>query len=402
MSEPYDVPPAGGTGATASLDLSAAPQHQVNSYQGKPVKAPRQIPDRPLPRMGWQKVWYMLMCAFDKPHLIPKLGRKESAILSTAYDEAVAMNLALDEAKRRRAMRSGSIAYLRDLTNQVPNLNFAFWNTKGASATTTTTVIATAVLAEYSRTTTVLIDGNPAAGTCAARYGLNTGDTVTAQQLAQDICDDNEELAHRDFKSQINRARPSANGVRVVSADSIMYEHRRLNGKSMGRVLELMGHNSEYLAVDTGNDIGDVVSRAVAGFADVFIFTANVGVPDSLRKLSTSMETLRNLGFEDKVKHSVVVISNIPPGKKLDDYRMFLNEVSFADEVTRTLEHKFDGQFVGIAHDEYIALDRIVDLDKLDWETLQSYITVACSILQQSPKLRTLNLEGNNPTAPVV
>lgn len=357
----------------------------------KTRKQPKQMPDRPIPMMGWPVFWYGFMKLIGKPHRVPKLSKKEAFLLAERA-----------EAERKLDVRGGSIEYLRELTNQVPNLNFAFWNTKGASATTTTTVITTAVLAEYSRTTTVLIDGNPAAGTCAARYGLNYGDTVTTQQLAQDIRDD-ELLSHRDFKTQINKARPSKNGVRVVSADSIIDEHRRLNGKSTARVLELMGHNSEYMAVDTGNDIGDVVARAIASFADVFIFTANVGVPDSLRKLSTSMETLRNLGFEDKVNHSVVVISNLPEGSELEDYRMFLNEVSFEDKVTRQLEHKFDGQFLGVPRDAYIALDRVVDLEKLDWETQQSYITVASSILQQSPKLRTLvssNLpEGTVPTA---
>jgi hypothetical protein len=60
--------------------------------------------------------------------------------------------------------------------------------------------------------------------------------------------------------------------------------------------------------------------------------------------------------------------------------------------VTRTLDHKFDGKFLGVPHDEYVALDRIVDLEKLSWETLQAYITVVSSILQQSPKLRTLSV----------
>lgn len=372
-------------GPSHLVKAGSAPQRPPRAVKQRKVKQPKPMPDRPIPTMGWQAGWYRLLCLFGKRHMVPRLSAAEAELLAQRA-----------EAERMESVRAESIEFLRELTDQVPNLNFAFWNTKGASATTTTTVISTAVLAEYSRTTTVLIDGNPAAGTCAARYGLNYGDTVTTQQLAQDIRDD-EELAHRDFKSQINKARPSKNGVRVVSADSIIDEHRRLNGKSTSRVLELMGHNSEYLAVDTGNDIGDVVARAIAGFADVFVFTANVGVPDSLRKLSTSMETLRNLGFEDKVNNAVVVISNLPPGKELDDYRMFLNEVSFEDKVTRTLDHKFDGKFLGVPHDEYVALDRIVDLERLNWETLQAYITVVSSILQQSPKLRTLSV-GTPPT----
>lgn len=392
----HDSSPAGG-----SRVVTGKPDHVKNegrkaSRKPAAVKTPPEIPDRPIPKLGWPAFQYKLMLALNKPHRIPKLGRKEARLLSEAYDAAVEMDAEWTEARRKESVRTSSISNLRGLTDQVPSLSFAFWNTKGASATTTTTVLTTAILAEYTRTMTVLVDGNPAAGTCAARLGLDYGDTVTTQQLAQDIQED-EQLAHRDFKSQINRARPSTNGVRVVSADSIIDEHRRLSGKGMSRVLELMGHNSEFLGIDTGNDIGDVVARAIAQSVDVFIFTANVGVPDSLRKLSTSMETLRNLGFSEKVNNSVVVISNLPPGSDLNDYRMYLNAVSFEDKVTRQLDHKFDGQFLGVPRDSYVALDRIVDLDMLSWDTHQAYITVASAILEQSPKLRTMSDHSSGP-----
>lgn len=343
---------------------------------------------RPVPRMGWPAFWYGVKRLFKSSAAPPALSRKERDLLSQAYDEALAEEVARQEARRQCEVRAGSLKNLTDLANQVPSLTFGFWNTKGAGATTTTAVNTMAMFAEEIRgITTLIIDGNPAAGTCAARYGLNYGDTITTQELARDIRDD-EDLRHRDFKSVINEARPSKHGVRVVSADSIMDEHRRLTGKSTSRVLELMGYNSEYMGVDTPNDVGEVVARAIAGYVDVFVFTANIGVPDSLRKLSTTMETLRRLGFEDKVNHSVVVISNLPKGGDLGYYRKFLNEVNYEDEVTRNLEQLFDGQFVGVTHDGYVALDRIVDLDKLGWETYQDYINVATSILCQSPKLR--------------
>jgi MinD-like ATPase involved in chromosome partitioning or flagellar assembly len=330
------------------------------------------MPDRPIPTMGWKSVWYKLLVLVGQKHRVPRVNRKEYMAL----------------------VRAESIANLRDLTNQVPSLSFAFWNTKGGASKTPTAVHTAEVLVEYSRTLTVLVDGNQAAGTCAARYGLNYGDTVTTHGLARSI-DDNEELAHRDFRSQISLARQSAKGVRVVSAESIVDDQRQLSGKGMARVLELMYHNSEYLGIDTGNNLVEALARSIGEFSEVFVFTANAQNDgtrgnDTLRKLATSMETLRKLGFEDKVNNAVIVISNLPKGKDLNDYRVYLNEVSLNDEVTRQLEHKFDGQFVGVPHDAYVARDGIVDLEKLSWETLQAYITVVSAILQQSPKLRTI------------
>ncbi len=355
----------------------------VRTGQPQPRVAPRRpvqqrkdrskpMPDRPIPAMGWQAGWYKLMCILGQRHRVPRVGSKEQRVLD----------------------RQAGVAYLRSLTDQVPSLSFAFWNTKGGASKTPTAVHAAEVLSEHSRTLTVLIDGNQAAGTCAARYGLDYGDTVTTHQLSRNIRE-GEELAHRDFKSQITLARPSAKGVRVVSAESIVDDQRQLSGKGMARVLELMGHNSEYLVVDTGNNVVESLARSIGEYVDVFVFTANAQNDatrgnDTLRKIATTMDTLRKLGFEDKVNHAVVVISNMPKGKDLDDYRLYLNEVTLEDKVKRMLDHKFDGKFVGVPHDAHVARDGIVDLEALSWETLQAYIEVVSAILEQSPKLRSL------------
>lgn len=344
-----------------------APKHP--KPQNEKIKP---MPNRPIPTMGWPAIWYKLMLLLNQKHRVPKVNTKEQRILD----------------------RQEAVAYLREMTDRVPCLSFAFWNTKGGASKTPTAVHAAEVLSEYSRTLTVLVDGNQAAGTCAARYGLDYGDTVTTHQLARNIRDD-EQLAHRDFRSQITQARPSAKGVRVVSAESIVDDQRQLSGKGMARVLELMSHNSEYLVLDTGNNVVESLARAIGAFADVFVFTANAQNDatrgnDTLRKIATTMDTLRKLGFEDKVNNSVVVISNMPSGKELDDYRLYLNEVTLDDKIKRQLEYKFDGKFVGVPHDAHVARDGIVDLEALNWETLQAYIAVVSAILEQSPKLRTL------------
>lgn len=366
--------PAAGTPHLVKAGSASRPK--VKTKPRSRVKTSKQMPDRPIPTMGWPAVWYKVLCLFGQRHRVPEMNDKESKIL----------------------IRAESIAELRDLTNQVPTLSFAFWNTKGGAAKTPTAVHTAATFAEYARVTTILVDGNQAAGTCAARFGLNYSDTVTTQEVARTIRKD-EELAHRDFKTQISQARPSKEGVRVVSADSIIDEHRRLDGTAMGRVLELMNYNTEFMGIDTGNDIGDVVARAIAEHVDVFVFTANAGPngKDSLRKLATSMQTLRNLGFAEKVDNSVVVISNVPQRAELDDYRMYLNEVSFTDQVTKQLESRFVGMFLAVPRDSFIAQDTIVDLERLEWETLQAYITLACAVLRQSPKLRSPLSDGTTP-----
>ncbi|HET8690122.1 MAG TPA: hypothetical protein VFL81_01680 [Candidatus Saccharimonadales bacterium] len=342
---------------------------------------------RPVPKMGFPAFWYGVMRLFNENATPPKLGRKEREVLAKAYDEALAEEAERQEAQWRIDVRNKTVSAIRDLSNQVTSLVFGCANTKGAGACTTTMVYLSTYLAEISRVVTLLVDGNQAAGTCAARLDIDYGETITTQELADSI-GLNEVLEHRDFKQVISRARPSDRGVRVISAIDIADENTRLTGSSTARVLELGGLNSEYMGVDTPNDITDTVSREIFAKIDVFIFTAYVGIPDSLRKIATSMETLRRLGFGDKVDNSIVVICGLQPDEDLDYYRMYLNKVSYRDEVTERLDHKFKGQFLGIPHDPYVRLDQIVDIDKLAWETQQAYIDLLIAMFEQSPKLR--------------
>lgn len=388
-----------GTGAAMSPNLGEpvqpAPTHvRERRYEAVPewsdtatTTALVSPPIKAVPLSGLRAVLYKLLLAFGV-ELLMKRSRGDRKVLDAAHEEASEINRNFDEMHRREQVRSESYVELRKQTDNVGSAIFAFFNTKGASGTTTTTVHFSAVLAEVSRTLVSLIDGNPAAGTCAARLGKNDGETVTIQQLASDLKGDRD-LARRSFRDEMSKARPSENGVRVISADPIIQEQRRLSGEGMGNVLSLLSAMSEFVTIDTANDIGDVPMKEVARRADVFIFTANVAIPDSLRKLATSMETMRALGHHEKVNKSVVVISNIPEGKTAEDYRRFLNEVDFEDHVVRRLEQLFDGIFMGVHHDPYIALDRVVDLGKLQWHSLQSYVNMAISALCQAQVLRS-------------
>jgi hypothetical protein len=106
-----------------------------------------------------------------------------------------------------------------------------------------------------------------------------------------------------------------------------------------------------------------------------------VRIKDSLRQLAISEETLREWGFQDKVDNSVVVISNIPHGKDLDDYRRYINLHDYKDNLVR--EIPFKGQTLGVPHDPYIALDREVNLEELEWHTAQAYLAIAIAIFEQ-------------------
>ncbi|HXH04867.1 MAG TPA: hypothetical protein VNI82_00375 [Candidatus Nitrosotenuis sp.] len=286
----------------------------------------------------------------------------------------------ITEQERRESVRRESIAQLRQLKDEVPDFTVAFLNTKGAAATTTTAVHTASVVGDITRSVLLLLDANPASGTSAARLGKDRGETLTVGGLNDEF-----EMMNT-FKRFIRKISPTRYSVRPVSSDSVVTDDRDLESMEMSKLLGGLQANSEYLFVDTANVITNKTSLAVVSAADVLVFTANVAVHDSLRQLGTTMETLRRRGFVDKVNNSVVVISNLPPGADLDDYRKFQHDVNLRDKVTKEYPGHI-GSFMSVPYDLLITRDQEVDLGALNWETFQAYLEIGIAIFSQAKLL---------------
>lgn len=320
---------------------------------------PETRPNRPVPTEGMPATLHRLAMAFGINY-VPQLSLSEQLRL---------------EQEARMRQKAAAIQRLNELTDLVPTLNVAFIGVKGGAATTTTMAHAASVMGDNTRTMLVASDFNPASGTGAARLGKDYDETVTLRELLRDL--DNLEV-FRDF---IRRIRPTRYSVRVVSANDITSSSDHLTGGDAKRMLNTISCNAEYHYIDTANDITDEVTLAAVETADVPVFTANVEVHDSLRQLGTGMETLRRHGFRDKVDNGVVIISNVPPGVALDEFRMYLNKVNIRNKIVQ--RYDFFGQFLGIPYDPIIKRDTEVELEPLAWETFQAYLELDIAILEQ-------------------
>jgi len=379
----------------------------------------------PIPSKGWRAKWYWINVHIRRrPNIVPKLSKKEQQ----AYDAEVAAKEAAQaaveaEAQRlaqeaeaeaqRRAQTAKSIADSKELATEVDTAVVVFIGVKGAAATTATAVFEASVFAEDTRSVLVVLDANPAAGDSAARLGKDYSDTLSIQQLATAL-DERERSAESlesgenvesgdsskpvdSFRGFIRKIRPTRYSVRAITAESIVDGDNRVPEEKVRKLLKVTRGLCEYLFVDTANDITEPVTLAVVEAADVLIFTANVKVSASLKRLATSMETLRKRGFEEKVNNGVVVISNLPAGADLEYYRKYLNRVNIADEVIE--EYKFDGPFLGIPHDPEIARDGEVNLEVLQWATREAYRQLGIAWLGQVALARHTTIP-HDPSAP--
>jgi MinD-like ATPase involved in chromosome partitioning or flagellar assembly len=315
--------------------------------------------DKVVPTQGLPGIGARVALGLNQPKLVPGLSKKEQ------------LQLQWEQSKRS----------LIDLIGQVPRHSVCFINPNGFAATTTTVAYTVSLFGELTRTMVVGMDFNPASDTLGPKLGFDEGTTIDLRQLF----DQAEELLQ--FTKFIAHARPNRNSVRVVSGSFTVEKDRKIDAAEAREILRVVNANREYYFADTASDATSPVSLAIIDDCDTLVFTANAAVPDSLRKIAYTMETLRGHGFEEKVNNAVVVISNIPKGKTLDDYRKYLSKVSTTGKVTCNLERSFNGQLHGILHDPAITQNDVVDLDSLQFETSQAYLDLLVGIFEQAPQL---------------
>jgi cellulose biosynthesis protein BcsQ len=308
---------------------------------------------------------------------LPRVSVKERVADEQKKARAAESARRREEEAHRLAIEQGAVHRQRELTDKTKKGVVAFINTKGAAATTVSTVNCACTLGWDTQTITLVFDDNPAEGTSAARLGKDYEETITVQELDSRL----EEL-EAAFDKFIVEARPNRYFVRSISANSTVEgDNPLLQAERLEKIITVARKYCEYLLIDTPNVITDDATLRMFRMCDVLVFTANVAEHDSLRRLATSMESLRRKGLRDKVDQAVVIISNLPEGADLQGYRKFLNRVNLSDEIVEYYD--FHGPFVGIYHDDEIALNRVVELEAWQRNTRQAYREANIAWLEQ-------------------
>lgn len=355
-------------------------------------------PDVEPPTMGWPKIRMDIIRSRKTPD--PK---------RPGYLRVPAPNAKEQAFRKERDYVStieSSIQTQCDVANEVGSGMVLFINPKGNGSKTTQAIWAASSMCIETGTEVTVFDANYAAGTAAQRLGFDRGDTLTERELIDNFTELS--VNHRTLNEHLKNNRDR---VRVLAAAAMIEGGRKLTGEEYRRAAQLVRDNCDFLYVDTPNDITSEQCLALIKIADVLVFVVNVGEQDSLRKLWEGMETLRSFGFADKVDHSVVSVSNMPPGAETADYRMYLNEVNVHNKVVREIAGHV-GPLVGIRHDRAIADAQPVNFSALQRETAQDIRLVNTAIWSRLPAkqgLQSLNnsvhpwLNGttNEPSHPV-
>lgn len=317
---------------------------------------------RPIPTMGWPAFWYSVQKMFSKTPVPLKLSKKELAAIAEA---------------ERLLLRKRTIVELVQLGDEVETLTVAFVNTKGSGAKTTTWAYVSCILSEILRKPLTAADYNFGSGNGASRLGRDADETMTQNQFRHLIATI-KDPTFRDINPKLRRNRY---GVAVLSSNDQTEDENDVYGTNAEVMLNRLSDFTDFLMLDTGNDITTTVMKKVLDKADVIVFTANVEEPDSLIQLGTSMEIVRKLGHRGKVDRSIVAISNLPAGADAETYRKYTDRVKISGEVVK--KYNFDGLLTGIPHDSHMKKSGLIELEIINNSTEQAYLELAVLILQQ-------------------
>ncbi len=344
----------------------------------------RQVP--PGGYTGLPKLEWRMRRLIDRDKAVPpKPSKKQRRQLDLEERQLSEKQAADAESQKRDQLEAESIERILQLADEVKHATCVSVNSKGNGGTTTTLVNMACVLGWLTRTLIVVVDGNPAEGTCAALLGKDHGATINVQQVSSQL-----EALRRNARTFIEGARPNRWNVRTVAALSTVAAENNplLEPDKVRDLIQACQEHFEFVFVDTPNVLTSEAGLAAVRTGDVLVFPANRQTKFSLRQLGTSMQSLRENGLKDKVENSVVVITNLEPEDELDGYRKFMNRTKMDDSVIQTYDQDFQGVFMGVPHDDVIARDDVVDVEAWSQETRQAYYDLIIAWLEQVLKER--------------
>ncbi|HET6924417.1 MAG TPA: hypothetical protein VFH39_01135 [Candidatus Saccharimonadales bacterium] len=298
------------------------------------------------------------------------------------------------DAEDYRRRTEALIDYTGLLAKQKRGAKVLFLGEIGGSGTTTFCTHLAASLRVDTQADTLVYDANHSMGSVAKRFGFYGSDTLTQQQLSE------LRLWYGADKQNFSDDTPNHTrlGVRVVASSRIWDGERLLfRANDCSECLKIMSSNTKFLFIDAMNDFTHEVGRRLLSEVDLIVFTASTRKEDSLWSLWPMMDLVRELGFEELVKRSIVGITGYPAGTNLKAaYGAFLKHRELRKQGGREVVQEFkndrvyDVPMIGIPHDPHVESERIDPIDRLQLATREAIREGVIAVLQKLPDRRQL------------
>jgi MinD-like ATPase involved in chromosome partitioning or flagellar assembly len=237
---------------------------------------------------------------------------------------------------------------------------------KGGVGKTTTTTALGATLATERQDRVIAIDANPDAGTLSRRVQRETAATI--RDLVAEIPNLTNYMAVRRFTSQ------APSGLEILANEADPTLSTAFNDEDYRRVVGCLGQHYPIILTDSGTGLLHSAMRGVLDVADQLIVVATSSV-DGATSASTTLDWLSAHGYDDLVKRSLTVVSEVRKKSK-------------AVKVNEVVDH-FRARCRGVVEipfDEHLAAGAEVDLAQMNGRTREAYYNLATLVATDFPR----------------
>jgi MinD-like ATPase involved in chromosome partitioning or flagellar assembly len=353
-------------------------------YYGK-----RDYSNRPIPKQGWPAGLYLANRAvFSLARTftgnrqlktpIPKLSKAEQAEQDEEQARMQAASLEKDEFRRlREEFEALGQEANRLVRVEKVELGLVVANEDGGVGKTFASNAFASELADMTRRSVVLIESRRGTAMGLATLGIPVEDTVTIRRLWGMM----DEIA--DAKTFERVTSSNKYGVIGIAADMVIPEGDNFNGDNAGEVVELCGHMSRLVVMDTGNTPTDQINIGMCKYGNVGLFVARPA-NISTQICHSTMNTFRKHGLAHLVDNGLLVVNNLPEGQNAEDWR-------------KNLDPGGTMPLYSIPSDTYVAPENVIDIAKWNFMTrlaIRRIIVAALKKAQEVQKAQT-NQERN-------
>ncbi|MCX5269512.1 FhaA domain-containing protein [Streptomyces sp. NBC_00199] len=237
---------------------------------------------------------------------------------------------------------------------------------KGGVGKTTTTTALGATLATERQDRVIAIDANPDAGTLSRRVHRETAATI--RDLVAEIPNLTNYMTVRRFTSQ------APSGLEILANEADPTLSTAFNDEDYRRVVGCLGQHYPIILTDSGTGLLHSAMQGVLEVADQLIVVATSSV-DGATSASTTLDWLGAHGYDDLVKRSLTVVSEVRKKSK-------------AVKVNEVVDH-FRARCRGVVEipfDEHLAAGAEVDLAQMNGRTREAYYNLATLVAADFPR----------------
>lgn len=357
------------------------------------------------PRFVW---WLKRLVRRDKA-VPPKPNRKQLEIIEAARAEEAkrvaaeaaeqqrqrAEQRAAEAAERERAQRElQAIATIKELVLQVDHATVIPVGSSGKAGKTSFAVRFANVVGWLTNFPIVVFDANPAEGNAYKRLGRSFGTTINVKEMFDKL--DALMALPRVF---LARALPNRYGVHCIAALSTVAkaDNPLHDPEKVKDLIAATQKQFPIVVIDTPNVLTNEAALATVRTGSVLVPVAERENTDSLDQLYTTMQSLRVNGLEELVDMGVVSIGNLQPGESEESYRQFLSRpdpgIEGQDAEPNRDDQQFQGEMVGIPHDDALAHKGEMVIEDWDPDTRLAVFEEVIAVLKQILAYRKLHPE---------